>query len=130
MEKGLLPIIEKQGRDAVGVYLGNPCAHTMAGTLAMRPLLKALGSKNIFSASTVDQMPKHVSSGLMFGHPTHIPVPDIDRTMFMLILGADPVTSNGSLATAPDWPGRLRALKKRGAERAGRLAAGRAGSRV
>jgi anaerobic selenocysteine-containing dehydrogenase len=113
-EKGLMPIIEKHGRDAVGVYLGNPCAHTMAGTLAMRPFLKALGSKNIFSASTVDQMPKHVSSGLMFGHPTIIPVPDIDRTMFMLILGADPVTSNGSLATAPDWPGRLRALKKRG----------------
>lgn len=114
VEKGLMPIIEKHGRDAVGVYLGNPCAHTMAGTLAMRPLLKSLGSKNIFSASTVDQMPKHVSSGLMFGHPTNIPVPDIDRTMFMLILGADPVTSNGSLATAPDWPGRLRALKKRG----------------
>jgi anaerobic selenocysteine-containing dehydrogenase len=114
VEKGLIPIIEKHGRDAVGVYLGNPCAHTMAGALSMRPFFKALGSKNIFSASTVDQMPKHVSSGLMFGHPLIIPVPDIDRTMFMLILGADPVTSNGSLATAPDWPGRLRALKKRG----------------
>ncbi|MFO7558795.1 MAG: molybdopterin-dependent oxidoreductase [Desulfobacterales bacterium] len=114
VEKGLMPIIKEHGRDAVGVYLGNPCAHTMAGTLAMRPLLKALGSKNIFSASTVDQMPKHVSSGLMFGHPINIPVPDIDRTMFMLILGADPVTSNGSLATAPNWPGRLRVLKKRG----------------
>jgi len=113
-EKGLMPIIEKYGRDTVGVYLGNPCAHTMAGTLAMRPLLKALGSKNIYSASTVDQMPKHVSSGLMFGHPASIPVPDIDRTVFMLILGADPVTSNGSLATAPNWPGRLQSLKKRG----------------
>ncbi|MCG6912193.1 MAG: molybdopterin-dependent oxidoreductase, partial [Deltaproteobacteria bacterium] len=113
VEKGLMPIVEKHGRDAVGVFLGNPCAHTMAGALCMHPLLKALGSKNIFSASTVDQMPKHVSSGLMFGHPLIIPVPDIDRTMFMLILGADPLTSNGSLATAPNWPGRLRALKNR-----------------
>jgi len=114
VEKGLMPIVEKHGRDAVGVFLGNPCAHTMAGALCLRPLFKALGSKNIFSASTVDQMPKHVSSGLMFGHPLIIPVPDIDRTLFMLILGADPLTSNGSLATAPDWPGRLRALKNRG----------------
>ncbi len=114
VQEGLMPIIEKHGRNAVGIYLGNPCAHTMAGSLAMRPLIRALGGKSIFSASTVDQMPKHLSSGLMFGHPANIPVPDIDRTMFMLILGADPVTSNGSLATAPDWPGRLRALKKRG----------------
>ena len=98
----------------MGVYAGNPCAHTMAGVLCLRPLFKGLRSRNIFSASTVDQMPKHVSSGLMFGHPGTIPVPDIDRTHFLLILGADPLVSNGSLATAPDWPGRLRALKRRG----------------
>ncbi len=114
VEKGIMPLIKKFGRDAVGVYLGNPCSHTLAGTLAVRPLLKAMGSRNIFSASTVDQMPRHVASGLMFGHPTIIAVPDVDRTRFMLILGADPVTSNGSLATAPNWPRRLRDLKKRG----------------
>jgi anaerobic selenocysteine-containing dehydrogenase len=114
IESGVMPIMDKLGRDAVGVYAGNPCAHTMAGVLCLRPLFKGLRSRNIFSASTVDQMPKHVSSGLMFGHPGTIPVPDIDRTHFLLILGADPLVSNGSLATAPDWPGRLRALKRRG----------------
>lgn len=114
VESGLVPLMETYGRDAVAVYLGNPCAHTMAGALCLRPMFKALKSRNIFSASTVDQIPKHVSSGLMFGHPSTIPVPDIDRTQFLLILGADPVESNGSLATAPDWPGRLRALKRRG----------------
>ncbi|MBW1783939.1 MAG: molybdopterin-dependent oxidoreductase [Deltaproteobacteria bacterium] len=114
VESGLIPLMETYGRDAVGVYAGNPCAHTMAGTLCLRPMFKALRSRNIFSASTVDQIPKHVSSGLMFGHPGTIPVPDIDRTHFLLILGADPMASNGSLATAPDWPGRLRALKGRG----------------
>ncbi|MDZ7700240.1 MAG: molybdopterin-dependent oxidoreductase [Deltaproteobacteria bacterium] len=116
VETGLMPLMDEYGRDAVAVYLGNPCAHTMAGALCLKPLFKTLRSRNIFSASTVDQIPKHVSCGLMFGHPGTIPVPDIDRTHFLLILGADPVESNGSLATAPDWPGRLRALKRRGAK--------------
>jgi len=114
VEAGLIPLMDQYGRDAVGVYAGNPCSHTMAGTLCLRPLFKALRSRNIYSASTVDQIPKHVSCGLMFGHAGTIPVPDIDRTHFLLILGADPLASNGSLATAPDWPGRLRALKRRG----------------
>lgn len=114
VEAGLTPLLEKCGRDSVAVHLGNPCSHTMAGVLALRPMLKALGSKNIFSSSSVDQLPKHVSSGLMFGHPMTIPVPDVDRTYFLVIIGANPLESNGSLATAPDWPGRLQALKKRG----------------
>lgn len=111
---GIKPIIEKHGPEAVAVYLGNPCAHTLGGALAMRPLLKAIKTKNIYSASTVDQMPKHVSSGLMFGGPTTIPVPDIDRTDYLVIIGGNPLVSNGSLATAPDWPGRLARLRERG----------------
>lgn len=114
IETHLLPIMGKQGRDAVGLFLGNPCSHTLAASLCLPPMLKALGSKNIFTSSTVDQMPKHVSCGLMFGGPRTIPVPDIDRTSHMLVLGGNPLASNGSLATAPDFPGRLRALKKRG----------------
>jgi anaerobic selenocysteine-containing dehydrogenase len=116
VEARLVPILEQHGRDAVAAYLGNPIAHTMAGPLYNRPLLKAIGTKNIFSAGTVDQMPKHVSSGLMFGHPDSIPVPDIDRTDYLLMLGADPLVSNGSLATAPDWPGRIQALQERGGQ--------------
>jgi anaerobic selenocysteine-containing dehydrogenase len=114
VEAGLRPIIERHGGDAVAAYLGNPNVHTMAGPLYIKPLLKAIGTKNIFSASTVDQMPKHVSSGLMFGHPDSIPVPDVDRTDYLLMLGANPFVSNGSLATAPDWPGRIKALQERG----------------
>ncbi|HKZ25201.1 MAG TPA: molybdopterin-dependent oxidoreductase [Acidimicrobiia bacterium] len=114
VEAGLRPVIEQHGGDAVAAYLGNPNVHTMAGPLYLKPLLTAIGTKNIFSAATVDQMPKHVSSGLMFGHPDSIPVPDIDRTDYLLMLGADPLESNGSLATAPDWPGRIRALQERG----------------
>ncbi|GAB1819240.1 molybdopterin oxidoreductase family protein [Herbidospora sp. RD11066] len=96
------------------VYLGNPSAHSMAGALYGSALIRALGTRNVFSASTADQMPKHVASGLMFGHPMTIAVPDLDRTDFLLMLGANPLESNGSLCTAPDFPGRLKALRKRG----------------
>lgn len=107
-------IVDRHGRDAVAVYLGNPNVHTLAGQLYVRPLVKALGTRNVFSASSVDQLPKHVSCGLMFGDPLAIPVPDIDRTDLLVILGGNPRVSNGSLWTAPDLPGRLTALQRRG----------------
>ncbi|BFU44786.1 molybdopterin oxidoreductase family protein [Krasilnikovia sp. MM14-A1004] len=114
IEAGLGPILQQYGPPAVAVYLGNPNVHTMAGGLYLSPLLRALGSRNIFSASTVDQMPKHVSCGYLYGSPLAIPVPDVDRTDLLLVLGANPWESNGSLATAADFPGRLKALQARG----------------
>jgi anaerobic selenocysteine-containing dehydrogenase len=114
IEAGLRPLLAEHGPDALAVYLGNPNAHTMAGGLYVSPLLKSIGTRNIFSASTVDQMPKHVSCGYLFGNPLTIPVPDLDRTDFLLILGANPWESNGSLATAADFPGRLKAIQARG----------------
>ncbi|WP_431920031.1 molybdopterin-dependent oxidoreductase [Nonomuraea jabiensis] len=101
-------------RRSAAIYLGNPNAHSMAGALYGAPLIRALGTRNVYSASTADQMPKHVASGLMFGHPLAIPVPDLDRTDYLLMLGANPLESNGSLCTAPDFPGRLKALRGRG----------------
>ncbi len=113
VEHRLTAIVATHGPDAVAVYIGNPNAHNFANTFALRPLLRALRTKNLYSASTVDQMPKHVACGLLFGHPLAIPVPDLDRTDFLLLLGANPLESNGSLATAPDWHGRLRAIRGR-----------------
>lgn len=114
IDQRLQAIIRRHGPDAVAVYLGNPNVHTVAGGLYVKPLLKALGTRNIYTASTVDQIPKHVSAGLMFGKAGTIPVPDIDRTGYLLMLGADPWVSNGSLATAPDFPGRIKELQDRG----------------
>ncbi|MEU3857538.1 molybdopterin oxidoreductase family protein [Streptomyces sp. NPDC028722] len=111
---GLRPIVERHGPDAVGVVLGNPNVHTVAGALYPPVLLGALRTRSLFTASTVDQMPKHVSSGLLFGDPNAIPVPDLDHTGHLLLIGANPLESNGSLCTAPDFPGRLKALKARG----------------
>src|SRR3954454_391839 len=113
IERGLGPILEAD-RNAVAAYLGNPNAHNLGAMVNGKVLLQALGSANVFSASTVDQMPKQVSSGLMFGGALTVPVPDLDRTDYLLILGANPFASNGSLMTVPDVPGRLRAIRERG----------------
>jgi len=110
----LSPILAEHGRDAVGAYVGNPNAHNLSALTYGPVFLKALASRNVFTASSVDQMPKHVSAGLMFGAPLSIPVPDVDRTDHLLILGANPLVSNGSLLTAPDMRGRLRRIRERG----------------
>jgi anaerobic selenocysteine-containing dehydrogenase len=107
-------VIGEHGGASVGVYLGNPNAHTVAGSLYPPLIIRGLGTRQVFSASTLDQMPKHVALGLMFGSPVAFTVPDLDRTDYLVIIGANPLVSNGSLATAADFPGKLRALRKRG----------------
>jgi anaerobic selenocysteine-containing dehydrogenase len=114
VEAGLRRVLDTHGQHAVAVYVGNPNVHTMAGALYLPSMLKALGTRNVFSASTVDQMPKQVACAHMFGHPGLIPVPDLDRTDYLLMLGANPAESNGSLCTAPDFVGRMRAVQARG----------------
>jgi anaerobic selenocysteine-containing dehydrogenase len=114
VDRRLTPILAEFGRDAVAVYLGNPSAHSLGPMIYGQAFLKALGSRNIYSASTVDQMPKQVAAGLMFGAGLSVPVPDVDRTDHLLILGANPLVSNGSLLTAPDMRGRIRAIRERG----------------
>ncbi|MCU1454438.1 MAG: molybdopterin oxidoreductase [Acidimicrobiales bacterium] len=114
IERRLLPIIEAHGRDAVGVYLGNPGVHSLGSLLYGKPLIKALGTSNVYSASTVDQRPKELACAHLFGGGLTVPVPDVDRTDLLVVLGANPYASNGSLATAPDWPGRIEAMRARG----------------
>ncbi|MFP3981551.1 MAG: molybdopterin-dependent oxidoreductase [Desulfobacterales bacterium] len=116
VEASLARIREESGNDAVALYLGNPNTHTMAGGLFIRPLIKALKTKNFYSASTVDQMPKMAACGWIYGNPGRIPVPDVDHTDLLVVFGANPFVSNGSLMTAPDFPGRVRALQARGGQ--------------
>ncbi len=110
----ILEIQGRYGRDAVAVYQGNPSVHNLGTMLNGRELLKALKTKNNYSATSVDQLPHHFASWAMFGHPFLIPIPDIDRTKFFLILGANPLASNGSLMTSPDIINRMDAIRKRG----------------
>ncbi len=110
---GLMPILDEHGRDSAAIYLGNPGAHSIAPMMYNRNLIKSLGTRNRFSASTVDQRPKEISAALMFGSVA-VPVPDLNRTDHIILLGANPYASNGSLCTAPDFPGRLEAIQARG----------------
>lgn len=110
---GLAPLLQDD-RNAIAIYGGNPLAHNIDGSLYLRPLVKALGSQNFYTSSTVDQMPAHLIAGLVFGDPFALPVPDIDRIDYLLMLGANPWESNGSLWTVPDFPARRRALARRG----------------
>ncbi len=114
VERGLMGVIDRHGRGALSAYLGNPNAHNLGPQLFSGVMLRSMGTRNIFSASSVDQMPMHVAGGFMFGSAQHIPVPDIDHTDYLLMLGANPYMSNGSLCTAPDYPGRIQAIRARG----------------
>jgi anaerobic selenocysteine-containing dehydrogenase len=107
-------IVAAGGPDAVATVLGNPVSHKMGLTLYFPRLARALGTRNMFSASSVDQVPKMLSVGLMFGSWLSVPVPDIERCQFLLVLGANPMVSNGSLWTVPDFRGKAKALRARG----------------
>ncbi|APE17272.1 molybdopterin-binding oxidoreductase [Mycobacterium sp. WY10] len=112
--EGLQRVIADTGGSSVAVYLGNPNAHTIAGSLYGPVVIKSLGTRQVYSASTLDQMPKHVSCGYLFGNPVAFTLPDLDRTDYLVVMGANPLVSNGSLATAADFPGKLKALRRRG----------------
>ncbi|HEU0024860.1 MAG TPA: molybdopterin oxidoreductase family protein [Thermoleophilaceae bacterium] len=114
IDRRLSPILERHGRNSVAAYVGNPSAHNLSFLIYGPVALRALGSHNVFTASTVDQMPKQVAAGLMFGHLLSVPVPDVDRCDHLLMLGANPLVSNGSLLTAPNMRGRLRGIRERG----------------
>lgn len=114
IERRLPPILARDGGDAVATVLGNPVAHKMGLMLYFPRLAKALGTHNMYSASTLDQIPKMLSCGLMFGQFLSVPVPDIERCDYLLVLGGNPMVSNGSMWTVPDFRGKAKALRARG----------------
>jgi len=110
----LAQVQRKHGRNAVGVYIGNPSVHSYAALLGIPLFSRALGSRARFSATSVDQLPQMLAALEMFGHQLMLPVPDVDRTGFFLMLGANPLASNGSLMTAGGISRRLDELRRRG----------------
>ena len=104
----------RHGRDAVGVYQGNPTVHSLGAMLFAPSFVRALRTKNRFSATSADQLPQMLAAHAMFGHQFLLPIPDLDRTDHLLVFGANPVVSNGSLMTAPDVAKRIAAIRERG----------------
>lgn len=110
----LWSIQQAHGQNAVAVYQGNPSVHNYGLMTHSNYFLGLLKTRNRFSATSVDQLPQHLTSHLMYGHGLLLPIPDIDHTDFMLILGGNPLASNGSIMTVPDVEKRLKALRARG----------------
>ncbi len=110
----LKSIQQQYGNNAVAMYAGNPSVHNSGTFLAGTGLMRALKTKNIFSATSTDQLPHHFAAWQMFGHPFLLPIPDVDHTDFWLIMGGNPIASNGSLMTVPDVANRLKAIQQRG----------------
>jgi anaerobic selenocysteine-containing dehydrogenase len=110
----LAAIITAHGNDAVGFYAGNPTVHNSGTLFSIPAFARVLKTRNAFSASSVDQLPAQLASLLMYGHQFLIPIPDVDRTHYFLIIGANPIASNGSLMTVPDVGKRLKAIRERG----------------
>ena len=110
----LASTIEKQGIDAIGAYFGNPAVHNYGMLTHQRNLFRHIRTRNRFSATSVDQLPHHLVSLWCFGHMLLHPIPDVDRTHYFLMLGANPLASNGSIWTVPDVRQRLKDLQSRG----------------
>ncbi|NWB98144.1 molybdopterin oxidoreductase family protein [Pseudomonas gingeri] len=110
----LTTIQARHGQNAVAIYQGNPSVHNYGLMTHSNYFLGLLKTRNRFSATSVDQLPHHLSSHLMYGHGLLLPIPDIDHTDFMLILGGNPLASNGSIMTVPDVEKRLKAIQARG----------------
>jgi anaerobic selenocysteine-containing dehydrogenase len=108
------PFLELDRRHRIAMYYGNPSSHNLAGMFYCGLLTSAVRSKTVFSAGTLDSMPTQLAAALMFGVKMMVPIPDIDRTQFALVLGANPHVSNGSLVVAPGFADRLSAIVARG----------------
>ncbi|AFV87112.1 molybdopterin oxidoreductase family protein [Alteromonas mediterranea] len=107
-------IQQEHGEDGVGVYLGNPNAHNMGAILFGPYFYRSLKTHNRYSATSVDQLPHHIISRRLFGHMSQIPIPDIDHTQHFMIIGGNPLASNGSIMTVPNVKKRLKGIQKRG----------------
>jgi anaerobic selenocysteine-containing dehydrogenase len=114
--RGLADVGRAHGTDAVAIYQGNPTVHNLGAMLYGPWLIRALRTRHRYSATSVDQLPHHVAAWSMYGHQLLIPIPDVDRTDFLLLLGSNPEASNGSLMTAPDLGRRMKDIAARGGQ--------------
>jgi anaerobic selenocysteine-containing dehydrogenase len=102
------------GTDAIAAYVGNPTAHNLGAMLTIGDFIRAVGSRNFYSATSVDQLPHMVASWALFGHQFLMPVPDVDRTQLFVCIGGNPVASGGSIMGAPGFERRVESLQARG----------------
>jgi len=114
VERRIAEVRERHGPNAVAIYAGNPTVHNLGAMLGVGDFIRAVRTQNLYSATSVDQLPHMVASHAMFGHQFLIPVPDVDRTQLFVCIGGNPVASGGSIMGAPGFEKRVAALRARG----------------
>jgi len=114
IERRISEVRARNGRDAVAIYAGNPTVHNLGAMLGIGDFIRAVRTKNLYSATSVDQLPHMVAAHMMFGHQFLMPVPDVDRTQLFVCIGGNPVASGGSLMSAPGFEKRVEELRARG----------------
>ena len=114
IERRIGDVRKRHGNDAVALYAGNPTVHNLGAMLGIGDFIRAVRTRNLYSATSVDQLPHMVASHAMFGHQFLLPVPDVDRTQLFVCIGGNPVASGGSIMGAPGFEKRVAALQARG----------------
>lgn len=110
----LVELQKRHGNNALAIYLGNPSVHNWGMMTHAAHLFKHLKTRNRFSATSVDQLPHQLVCHWLYGHQVQVPVPDIDHTQWLLVIGGNPMASNGSLWTVPGFRHRAKDLQARG----------------
>jgi anaerobic selenocysteine-containing dehydrogenase len=105
---------DREGLSAAGWYMGNPSAFSSSHPLWVKGFLDAIGSRHYYTASSQDVSNRFAASALLYGSPVVVPIPDLERTSLLLMVGANPLVSHGSLLTAPRIRERLNAIVERG----------------
>lgn len=114
IQERLHAIHERHGRNAVAIYAGNGMSHNLGMQTYIGDFIRALGTRNVFTAGTLDQIPRQAVSALIYGSPVSVTIPDLDRNQLLWVIGANPAESNGSLITAPGFLRRLQGIRERG----------------
>ncbi|HQR23576.1 MAG TPA: molybdopterin-dependent oxidoreductase, partial [Steroidobacteraceae bacterium] len=114
VERRIGDVRARFGKDAVAIYAGNPIVHNLGAMLGIGDFIRAMRTRNLYSATSVDQLPHMMASQMMFGHQFLVPVPDVDRTQLFVCIGGNPVASGGSIMSAPGFEKRIEALRARG----------------
>ncbi|MEL6988484.1 MAG: molybdopterin-dependent oxidoreductase, partial [Bacteroidota bacterium] len=114
VERALKKIRKKYGNDSIGTYTGNPTVHNTGTALTLYDTINAINTKNRYASHSLDSVPHFLVNQLMFGHAMLAPIPDIEHLEYMLIIGANPLASNGSFMSTPNFRGKMKAIQNKG----------------
>src|SRR3954466_3893535 len=110
----LRAVRREHGSESIGWYMGNPGAFSYSHTLWVKGFLDGLGTRHYYTAGSQDVNNRFAARALLYGTPLLVPIPDLQRTRFLFMVGANPMVSHGSVLTAPRVREQLHEITGRG----------------